>query len=255
MDTQQAVSVVMAAYNASRTIREAIDSVLAQSVSALELIVVDNCSSDDTAAIVSAYPDARVRLVRSEKNRGAAASRYAGVESARYDWVAILDSDDRWLPDKLEKQLRLQRQSGAELVFTGSGFMNAEGVPLRGELHVPQRIGYRELLKQNVISNSSVLVKKELFLRYSPRIENMHEDYACWLGLLRDGHSAAGIDEPLLIYRLSSGSKSGNKLRSAKMNWNTLRYNGLSAAEAAYYMLWYAARGLKKYRALDAKKS
>lgn len=246
----QLISIVMAAYNAERTIRTAIDSVLAQSWKDWELLVVDDCSTDRTGEIVAAYGDGRIRLLRAAENRGAAASRYAGVEAARGDWIAILDSDDAWAPDKLASQAEEQRRTHADLVFTGSGFMTAEGERLDAVLHVPERIGYRQLLKQNVISNSSVLVRREFYLQYSPRKEDMHEDYACWLGLLRAGHTAVGIDRPLLIYRLSQGSKSSNKFRSAGMNWNTLRHVGLDRFSAAFYMAFYAINGLRKHGAL-----
>ena len=248
--TDKLISIVMAAYNAQRTIRTAIDSVLAQSWTDWELLVVDDCSTDRTGEIVSSYGDGRIRLLRAKENRGAAASRYAGVEAARGEWIAILDSDDAWEPDKLAAQLDVQRRTHADLVFSGSGFMTAEGERLDTILHVPETIGYRALLKQNVISNSSVLVRRELYLQYSPRRENLHEDYACWLSLLRAGFRAAGIDRPLLIYRLSQSSKSSNKFRSARMNWNTLRHVGLGVCASAFYMAFYTVNGLYKHGAL-----
>lgn len=253
--TDKRISVVMAAYNAERTIGEAIDSLLAQSWTDWELIVVDDCSTDRTAAIAGSCGDSRVRVLRAEKNRGAAQSRYAGVEAARGEWIAILDSDDCWEPDKLALQMELQRRTGADLLYTGAAFMTAGGERLGTVLHVPERIGYRTLLRQNVISNSSALVRRELYLRYSPQIEELHEDYACWLGLLRDGYTAAGVDRPLLIYRLSQHSKSSNKLRSAKMNWNTLRHCGLGLAESALYMGFYSVNGVRKHAALRAEQS
>ena len=78
----------------------------------------------------------------------------------------------------------------------------------------------------------------------------MHEDFAVWLGILKSGKSAYGVDEPLLIYRLSKKSKSGNKLKAAKMNWNTYRYMGLNVFAAFYYECWYIVNGLLKYRNL-----
>ena len=113
---------------------------------------------------------------------------------------------------------------------------------------MPEEIGYRKLLKQNLVSNSSVLVKAELYREHMTIGDNMHEDFACWLKILRLGEKAYGIDEPLLIYRLSTNSKTGNKWKSAKMNWKTYRAIGLNIPESAYYMLWYTAKGLLKYR-------
>ena len=105
-------------------------------------------------------------------------------------------------------------------------------------------------MKQNMISNSSVLVNKDLYQRFYAIGDGMHEDYAIWLGITRSGYIAYGIDEPLLLYRVAKSSKSGNKLKSAKMQWNTYRYIGLNPVVAAYYMCWYTIKGLLKYRHL-----
>ena len=78
----------------------------------------------------------------------------------------------------------------------------------------------------------------------------MHEDFAVWLGILKSGKFAYGVDEPLLIYRLSKTSKSGNKFKAAKMNWNTYRYMGLNVFSSFYYECWYIVKGLLKYRNL-----
>ena len=117
-------------------------------------------------------------------------------------------------------------------------------------LHVPEKIEYRQLLKQNLISNSSVLIKKELYEKYSALGDDMHEDFACWLQVLKRGNIAYGVDEPLLTYRLSAKSKSGNKLKAAKMNWKTYRAVGLNALQAFYYMIWYTVKSLMKYKNL-----
>ena len=118
------------------------------------------------------------------------------------------------------------------------------------QLHAPTTLSYHELLKQNLISNSSVLVKKELYRQFYVVGDEMHEDFAVWLGITKSGRIAYGIDEPLLIYRLSEYSKSHNKAKAARMNWNTYRYMGLNPFIAAYYMGWYIVRSLLKYRHL-----
>jgi teichuronic acid biosynthesis glycosyltransferase TuaG len=177
------------------------------------------------------------------------------VEAAKGRWLAFLDSDDAWAPDKLQKQVALQKERRAKLVYTGSAFMDAEGNRLEWVLHVPTQIGYRKLLKQNLVSNSSVLILKECYQRYEVMGDGMHEDFACWLKLLRSGETAHGIDEPLLIYRLSPSSKSGNKLRAAKMNWNSYRAVGMDVFEASYYMVWYAINGIRKYKHLKKEVS
>lgn len=246
------VSIIMAAYNSEETIEQAINSVLDQTYSNFELLVIDDCSTDKTAKLVQniAESDCRIRLLKNEKNRGVSLSRKRGLEEAQGDWIAILDSDDTWKPEKLEKQIRLQIEKKADLLFTGSTFVDSEGKPIEWFLHAPAEITYRQLLKQNVLSNSSALVRKELYETHYVVGDKMHEDFAIWLSILREGRKAYGVDEPLLVYRIAKSSKSGNKLKAAKMNWNTYRYIGLNPLLAFYYECWYIVKGLLKYRNL-----
>lgn len=248
------ISIIMAAYNAEKTIEQAIYSVLCQTYPDFELLVVNDCSTDKTAALVAAIAekDDRVRLISNEKNGGVSYTRKHGLEEARGEWIAILDSDDAWASEKLEKQIELQKKTNAELLFTGSAFMDADGRPINWYLHAPAEVTYRQLLKQNVLSNSSALVRKELYAKYYAVGDGMHEDFAIWLSILKEGRKAYGVDEPLLIYRLAKTSKSGNKIKAAKMNWNTYRYVGLNPVEAFYYEGWYMAKNIVKYANLKA---
>ena len=246
------ISIIMAAYNAEKTIELAIRSIQSQTYSRWELLVIDDCSSDSTANLVAslAVSDSRIHLLNNISNSGVSITRKKGMESAKGEWIAVLDSDDMWAPEKLEKQLALAHKTGAELIFTGSSFIDNNGNPIDWELHVPEKLSYCELLKQNLVSNSSVLVKTYLYRQFYAIGDEMHEDFAIWLGITKSGRDAYGLDEPLLIYRLANGSKSSNKIKAAKMNWNTYRYIGLSPIVATYYMCWYVIKGLIKYRHL-----
>ena len=246
------VSILMAAYNAEKTIKSAVESVSAQTCADWELIVVNDCSRDKTAEIVSdiAAKDHRVKLISNETNLGVSLTRKKALDAATGDWIAVLDSDDMWTPDKLEKQLALAEKENADLVFTGSAFIDNDGNPINWQLHVPSEMKYRELLKQNLISNSSVLVKKELYEKFYAVGDDMHEDFAMWLNITKAGYKVCGLDEALLIHRLSRGSRSRNKLKCAIRTWNSYRYVGLNLFEAMYFMCWYAVRGILKYRKL-----
>lgn len=243
------VSIIMAAYNAEKTIELAIESVLNQTYSNFELLVINDCSKDGTAKLVEDFSakDNRVRLISNEKNSGVSFTRKHGLEEANGSWIAILDSDDAWAPEKLEKQIELQNRTNADLLFTGSAFMDSEGRPIDWYLHAPAEATYRQLLKQSVLSNSSALVRKELYAKHYAVGDGMHEDFAIWLSILKEGKKAYGVDEPLLIYRIAKSSKSGNKIKAAKMNWNTYRYVGLNVVEAAYYEAWYMFKNVMKY--------
>ena len=194
--------------------------------------------------------DNRVRLIYNKENSGVSYTRKHGLEEAKGAWIAILDSDDIWAPEKLEKQIILQKKMNADLLFTGSAFMDSDGQPIDWYLHAPSEVTYRHLLKQNVLSNSSSLVRKELYEKYYAVGDGMHEDFAVWLGILKEGKKAYGVDEPLLTYRIAKSSKSGNKIKAAKMNWNTYRYIGLNPLSAFYYECWYVVKGLMKYKNL-----
>lgn len=242
----------MAAYNAEKTIEQSINSVLNQTYPAVELLVVDDYSQDRTVKLVENIMarDNRVRLIYNKENSGVSYTRKHGLEEAKGAWIAILDSDDIWAPEKLEKQIILQKKMNADLLFTGSAFMDSDGQPIDWYLHAPSEVTYRHLLKQNVLSNSSSLVRKELYEKYYAVGDGMHEDFAVWLGILKEGKKAYGVDEPLLTYRIAKSSKSGNKIKAAKMNWNTYRYIGLNPLSAFYYECWYVVKGLMKYKNL-----
>ena len=253
------VTIIMPAYNAEKHIVEAIDSVLAQTYTDWELLVLDDCSTDHTAVVVEDYTrrDKRVHLLRNKVNLGVGQTRNCGVDNSTAEWIAFLDSDDMWEPDKLKKQMALvEDDPKAELIFTASSFIDESGEKRNYILHVPQRITRKELLKQNLISCSSVLVKRALLLEHKmPGKGMIHEDFATWLSILDEKAFAYGIDEPLLIYRLSANSKSGNKIKAAKMNWNTYRASGLKPIPAIYYMICYMYNGVKKYRNIKNKQT
>ncbi|NLI92082.1 MAG: glycosyltransferase family 2 protein [Peptococcaceae bacterium] len=244
------VSVIMPAYNSEKYIEKAISSVLSQSYSNFELIVVDDGSRDDTAIIVSeiAGRDKRIQFFRNQKNSGVSETRNFGISQAKGDWIAFLDSDDMWAPGKLEKQIKLiKNKEHANLLFTGSSFIDENDNPYSFMLKIPEEIKYKDLLKQNIISCSSVLLNKQLLAEYKMERNDLHEDYALWLKILRNENYAYGINEPLLIYRLSKNSKTGNKMKSAKMTFMVYRHVGLNFFQSVYYMLFYTIKSFKKY--------
>lgn len=248
------VSIIMAAFNAQKTIGESIQSVMKQSYDNWELIIVDDCSSDNTyrIALEFAHKDSRIRVHKNELNKGVSYTRKRALSLTGGNWIAILDSDDLWKRDKLEKQISVvKNDSDILLVYTGSSFIDDNNKEINWVLRVPTTISYGQLLKQNLISNSSVLIKKAIYQEYYASGDEMHEDFATWLLILKNGVKAYGIDEPLLIYRISGNSKSGNKKKSALMNWNTYRYIGLNSVPSLYYMCCYAIRGFIKYSQIE----
>ena len=248
------VSVIMPAYCAEKTIQRAILSVLSQSHHNLELIIINDASTDSTDTIIKQFAkeDARIHILQNEKRLGVAASRQKGVLTAQYPFIAFLDSDDAWESNKLSQQIDvLINDPNCALCFTASKFINDTGQTSAYVLHAPDKVTYKELLNQNVISCSSVLVRREDMLKYPmPDADMIHEDYAVWLHLLQQYPYATGIDAPLLIYQISAASKSGKKIQAAKMQWNTYRYCNLPFVKACISFVNYAIRNLKKYTSI-----
>jgi len=253
---QSGISVVIPAYNAERTLREALESALAQTLSPVEILVIDDHSDDNTAAVAEEYclRDSRVRLICNEDNIGVSASRNRAVKEAVGEWIAFLDSDDRWRGDKLERQLTaVEKFPECAICFTATAYVGDAGQQTDYVLHAPARVTYGELLKQNVISCSSVLVRREALLAHPMPDDHMiHEDYATWLHILQETPFAVGVDEPLLIYRISTTGKSGNKLKAAQMQWRTYRLCRVPFVKAVYCFCIYAWRNIRKYRSLQA---
>lgn len=244
------VSVVMPVYNASRFLRESIESVLRQTYTDFELILVNDCSSDDSLSIMQEYfnADNRVLVFSNNENKGVSYTRNFGVNKASGEYIALIDSDDMWADDKLEKQLKLVSEyKDTAICFTGSAFVDTNSVRSNFVFSVPEKVDYKTLLKQNVISCSSVLIKKELLKKYPMEHDDMHEDFAVWLSVLKEGHIARAVNEPLLIYRVDKNSKSGNKFKSLKMGYRVYKYMGINFFMRCYYMMSYIVKGIKKH--------
>ncbi len=244
------VSIVMPAYNCEKYVVEAINSILAQTYRNWELLVLDDGSKDNTLRIIEEFSqnDSRIKALPNGKNMGVSATRNRGIELASGEWIAFLDSDDMWEPEKLEKQFEIVDKEAAEFLFTGSSYINEEGEPYKGIFEVPEKITYKKLRNQNVISCSSVLVKKKYFEHIKMEKDEMHEDYAVWLRILKLGVTAYGVNEPLLIYRISRNSKSGNKIKTVKMTYKVFRFVGINPIGSAYFMMRHVVASVGKYK-------
>lgn len=251
-DTSGLISIILPAFNCEKTLEETLDSVIGQTYRDLEVILINDASTDGTSAICDRYArkDARIRYFVNSKNIGTLETRLRAINLAKGEWIAFVDSDDIWDTCKLEKQVGLQKATNCDLIYTASAFINENGKKYKWIMHVPEEVGYKRLLRQNIISNSSVLLRKSDFLKYSPfteRENDMHEDFACWLCMLRAGRKARGINEPLITYRIHKKSISSNKVNASKLNMNTYKYIGLDFFERYYYQCCYAVNGIFKY--------
>lgn len=243
------VSIITPAYRAARFIGETIRSVQAQTYREFEMLVVDDCSPDETAAVVERFAatDARIRLLRQPANGGPAAARNRALAEARGRWIAFLDSDDLWLPEKLERQLAFHRAQGAKISYTEFRRVAADGSRVGRRIAVPDWLDYDRLLCNTGIATSTVIVDRARTGPFRMK-KTYYDDYACWLELLRSGGRAVGLREDLMRYRVLGGSVSRNKLKSARHVWRTYReVEGLGLLRSAWAFVNYAGRAAVKY--------
>jgi len=259
--TAPLVSVVIPAYNRAGSIRVAIESVLRQTWSGFELLVVDDGSTDDTMAEAAKVSDPRLRLVANPRNMGAAGARNTGVAEARGTWIAFQDSDDEWLPTKLEKQMARQAEPGAGFVGAYCGLLtlgllgdrDGERPRLRyvpdpairgveGDIVAP-------LLHGNMISTQTLVVRRDLFLELGRFDEDTTpiEDWDFVLRLANAG-PIAFVDEPLVHQRFSANSITRNTARRLRSRIRLVEKNmGLFAEHPAQLARQYQiiANGLR----------
>jgi len=222
------VSVVMPIYGVERFVAEAVDSVLSQTFTDFEFIIVDDVSPDRSREICEGYEDERIKIVVHDKNRGLAGARNTGIRHARGQYIALLDSDDRWTMDKLEKHVEhLNNSPKVGLSFSRSMFMNEDG-ELMNTYQMPKLTGItpEHLLCRNPVGNGSApVIRRETFQDIAVE-DNLYgdtedyffddrfrqsEDIECWIRIaaLTDW-DIEGLSEPLTVYRLNSGSLSAN---------------------------------------------
>ena len=222
------VSIIIPVYNAAPYILSSLDSVLGQTYKDWECILVDDRSTDDSREIIQAYieehPDVRIRLEVMPENSGASAARNRGLELAQGRYIAFLDADDLWYPKKLAKSLDFMDKQGAGFVFTAYAFADENAKPNGKIVRVPDTLHYREALSRTIIFTSTVLVDTKKIDRSLLRMPHVpSEDTATWWNILRQGHVAYGLDQPLTIYRRPQKSLSSDKKTAVKRIWNLYR--------------------------------
>ena len=246
MDTPL-ISVVIPVHNCARFVTLAIDSALIQQVP-LEVLVLDDMSKDNLDEVMMRYrKEPRVIYSKNETHLGVAKTRNRGVAMARGQYIAFLDSDDYWMPNKLKKQLALMEKTGAVICSTARELMEPDGTLTGHILSAKKKITYHDLLLQNHLNCSSILIRTDVAREFPMHHDDSHEDYLMWLEVLRKYRVACAVNEPLLKYRISNTSKSGSKWKSAKMTFRVYRYMGYGVIRSSLHFCSYAIHGMIKY--------
>lgn len=244
------VSIIVPNYNSEKFIKETLDSVLAQTYQNWETFVIDDCSTDGSVDIIRGYAekDARIHLVLREKNSGVANVRNAGIQLANGEYIALLDSDDLWMADKLERQVALLKEKGADLAYCAYDFIDENSQPMGKTFKVPEKTNFKKMLGKNVIGCSTVIMKAELFKTNPFKPEFYHEDYVLWMELLRIPITAVGDKQVLMHYRRIATSRSYKKGNAAKQRWAVYRkVLKLSWFRSVWSFIRYAINGVLKY--------
>ncbi|WP_409291951.1 teichuronic acid biosynthesis protein TuaG [Peribacillus sp. SCS-37] len=246
---QTLISIITPAYNAADYITETIESVMRQSYQNWEMIIVDDCSTDNTRDIINrfALEDSRIRPVFLEVNSGAAAARNAALKMAGGRYVAFLDSDDLWKPEKLDKQLTFMKLNQYAFTFTAYEMISEDGTPLHKLVDAPRFINYEKMLKNTIVGCLTVMIDLERTGSFEMPDIRTRQDLAAWLSILRRGHTAFGLNEVLAEYRTGNSSISQNKWKAAKMNWFVYRkVEKLHLAKACWCFSNYAVHAVLK---------
>lgn len=246
------ISIIVPVYNAENFIVETLDSVLVQTYHNWELLLVEDCSSDNTVTLIQQYMektgDPRIRLIRQPSNMGAARARNRGLREANGRYISYLDADDLWEPEKLEKELAFMKEKDAVFAFTGYEFADETGKGMGKVVHVPEKLTYKQALSNTTIFTTTVMFDLEKLPREQLEMPVMKsEDTALWFRVLRSGVTAYGLDENLVKYRRAGKSLSSNKLEAIRRIWNLYRRaEGMNIISSAWHFCFWALRAVKR---------
>lgn len=238
----------MPAHNAAEFIDDAIHSVLGQTYENWELLVVDDASDDNTLEVVKQFGDARIRVIKSLRNGGAAKARNRGVRAARGAVLCFIDADDLWQPGKLAAQLEFMKEKDAAFVFASYVFADSKGRPNGKVVRVPETITYRQALRNTTIWTSTVMFDMRKLSKKDVEMPDVRsEDTATWWKVLRKVGRAYGIYNVMAIYRRSGKTLSSNKIVAMKRIWALYRKNeGLNVIKSSVNFVGWAFNATRR---------
>ncbi|MEN5233487.1 glycosyltransferase family 2 protein [Sphingobacterium faecium] len=244
------VSIITPVYNASRFLEETARSVLSQSYSDWEWLLIDDCSRDDSWAIMQqlAAKDNRIRIYQNDTNLRAGKTRNRAIELAEGRFVAFLDSDDLWHTDKLKIQIPFMLDNNYSFSHTSYGYLNEEGQRIKSTFHVSKEVDYKHLLKYTEISCLTAVYDVHLIGKWYMSEHARKQDYALWLSILKSGVKSYGLDQELAYYRQVKGSATSKKY---KLIWKHVVFlkqtQGFSTLKSIYYTCYWMVNGFIRY--------
>lgn len=244
------VSIITPAYNAAAYIAETIESVLAQTYTNWEMLIVNDCSKDNTPEIVESYAakDKRIKLINLKQNSGAAVARNTAIQNAKGRYIAFLDSDDLWKKEKLQKQIQFMQRNGYAFTFTNYQYLKLKPDEKLRIIKVPKSLTYEQSLKNTIIGCLTVIVDRKQTGNFQMPLVRAGQDHLTWWLLMKRGFKAYGLQENLAEYRRVEGSISHNRFKAIKRHWKLYReYERLSLVKSVYCFICYALHAVKKH--------
>lgn len=225
--TTPLVSIITPNYNCTSFIAETIESVLAQTYTNWEMIIVDDCSTDDSYQIALEYAkkDSRIIVLKNENNSGAAISRNKAIELAKGDYFAFLDSDDLWLPEKLEKQLKFMQENNCDFSFTEYDLIDENSKSLHKEVRIPKKLTYTKYLHHCYTGCLTVVYRKQIAENIRSFLIKNNNDYGLFLQVVKKSNNSMGLQECLAHYRIRNASISRNKMKKIKPFFHLMHDN------------------------------
>lgn len=243
----------MPAYNAEKFITDSIESVIDQSYTNWELIIIDDGSSDKTLEIANNFRkiDKRIVVKKTEENGGVALARNLGYESATGRFIAFLDSDDLWYPNKLKDQLNFILDAKCSLVYCSYEVIDKDGKSLSKKVVAPKHTSYKSLLRGSKIGCLTVMFDNKIVKEFE-MVNIGHEDYHAWLNIIKKYGTAMGQDNVMAKYRVFEDSLSSNKKRAANWQWKIYRETEkLNLLSSSINFIFYAYNAMFKYRKFE----
>lgn len=241
------VSVIIPVHNSSKYLKKCLDSVINQTYRNIEIIVVDDKSTDNSIELIENINDERIKIIKLKENVGVACARNKGIQEANGDFICFLDSDDYWNLDKIEKQVSFILENNYAFIYSGYVFLKNNKI--KNVVHVPKSINYNQALKNTtiftstVMFNMNVLTKEEI---YMPDIRR-GQDTATWWKVLKKGIIAYGMQDVLATYRVGEGSSlSSNKFKALKRTWNLYKREEICYIKKIYCFNCYVINAIKR---------
>lgn len=243
------VSIITPVYNSEKYLAENIASVQSQTYANWEHILVDDYSTDKSADIIlqCAAQDSRIKYIKLLKNSGAGIARNTAIKAAKGKYIAFLDSDDLWHPDKLKKQITFMEKNECYFSFTSYDIINEKGSVIKKNVEAKKTITYQVALYKNPIGCLTVIYDVQFFGKQLMPAIRKRQDYALWLKLLKTTN-AYGINESLASYRKTTNSISSNKWNLIRYEWKIYREEEkLSLLSSSFYLFSAIVLKLKSY--------